>query len=221
MRKEPLVNGEVYHIYNKSIAGYKIFNNDFEFTRMIDLIFYYQRENPGLKFSDFIKSSAAKNDHFPLRKWEDGGRGKLVEIIAYCFMPTHIHLILKQLKEKGISTFMRKILDSYSRYFNAKHGRKGPLWEGKFENLLVKTDEYLLHLTRYIHLNPTTAHLVDKPEQWLASSYREYLLIKYNNRICGYEDILEVEPENYKKFIEDRVSYQRDLARIKHLLIDE
>ena len=220
MRNDPLVNGEVYHVYNKSIAGYKIFNNDPEFLRMINVICYYQREKPGLKFSDFIRSADVKNHHFPLRKWESGDREKLVEIIAYCLMPTHLHLILKQLKENGISTFMRKILDSYTRYFNTKHERKGPLWEGKFQNLLVETDEYLLHLTRYIHLNPTTAYLVDKPEDWLSSSYREYLFSTDNSRICKYEDILGIEPKDYKEFVEDRISYQRDLAKIEHLLLD-
>ncbi len=227
-RKEALATGEVYHVFNKSIAGYKIFNNDSEFLRMINVICYYQRENPGLKFSDFIRSAAVKNNHFPPQGcnhfpplgWEMGDKEKLVEIIAYCVMPTHLHLAVKQLKENGISIFMGNVLNSYAKYFNTKHERKGPLWEGKFQNLLVETDEYLLHLTRYIHLNPPTARLVDKPEDWLVSSYREYLLSTDNTRICKYEDILDIEPKDYKEFVEDRISYQRDLAKIKHLLID-
>jgi putative transposase len=146
---------------------------------------------------------------------------RLVQIIAYCIMPTHLHLILKQLKENGISTFIGNVLNSYSRYFNTKYRRKGPLWEGKFKNVLVKTDEQLLHLTRYIHLNPSTAFLVDRPEEWLASSYQEYLL-KVNNieRICKFEDVLEIEPSSYRKFIEDRISYQRELAVIKEMLLE-
>ncbi len=221
IRKDPLVTGEVYHVYNKSIAGYRIFNNDSEFLRMINVVCYYQREKPGLKFSDFIRSPEAKNNHLPPRRWESGGREKLVEIIAYCIMPTHLHLVVKQLKEYGISTFMSNVQNSYARYFNTKHERKGPLWEGKFQNLLVETDEYLLHLTRYIHLNPTTAHLVDKPEDWLSSSYQEYLFSTDNSRICKYDDILDIGSKDYKEFVEDRISYQRELAKIKHLLIDE
>jgi putative transposase len=146
---------------------------------------------------------------------------KLVEIIAYCIMPTHLHLVLKQLEDNGISIFMNRILNSYSHYFNIKHERKGPLWEGRFKHILVEKDEYLLHLTRYIHLNPVTAYLVNKPEEWFASSYGEYLQdVKKDDKICKYSEILEIEPKSYREFIEDRISYQRELAKIKHLVMD-
>ncbi len=226
MKREPIVTGEVYHVFNKSIAEYKIFNNDPEFLRMINVICYYQREKPAIKFSDFIRSPQAKQDHlkrmnsFPPQRWERGDKEKLVEIVAYCVMPTHLHLTLKQLKENGISIFMGNILNSYAKYFNTKHERKGHLWEGRFKHVLVESDEQLLHLTRYIHLNPTTAYLVDKPEDWLVSSYREYLAGTGNSKICKYDDILDIEPKDYKEFVEDRISYQRELAKIKHLFLD-
>jgi len=226
MRKDLLVTGEIYHVFNKSIAEYKIFNNNPEFLRMINIICYYQKEKPAIKFSDFIRSPEAKRDypksmdHFPPRRWERGNKEKLVEIIAYCIMPTHLHLTLKQLKENGVSTFMSNILNSYARYFNTKHERKGPLWEGRFKSVLVETDEQLLHLTRYIHLNPATACLVDKPEEWPVSSYREYLSSTDSSRLCKYDDILDIEPKDYKEFVEDRISYQRESAKIKHLFLD-
>ncbi len=218
MRKDSLVVGEIYHIFNKSIAEYIIFNNDSEFSRMMNVIRYYQKVKPAIKFSDFIKPTNVKQNYpnidFSLLKGE-----KLIEIIAYCLMPTHIHLILKQLKRNGISTFMGNTFNSYTRYFNTKHKRKGPLWEGKFKNILVKTDEQLVHLTRYIHLNPVTAYLVDKPEKWPWSSYKEYLL-ETKTRICKYDDVLDIEANTYRKFVEDRVSYQRELANIRNLLLD-
>lgn len=220
VRKDLLVVGEIYHVFNKSIAGFKILNNNSEFSRMMGTIRHYQREKPPVKFSQFIKSTRTKDNQpdetIPLAEKE-----KLVEIIAYCLMPTHLHLILNQLKEKGISTFMSNILNSYTRYFNTKINRKGPLWEGRFKNVLVETDEQLLHLTRYIHLNPVTAYLANKPEEWPASSYREYLLkVNDNDRICKYNDILDIEPTPYRKFVEDLVSYQRELATIKELLLE-
>jgi putative transposase len=116
---------------------------------------------------------------------------------------------------------MSTILNSYTRYFNTKHKRKGPLWESRFKSVLVETDEQLLHLTRYIHLNPVTAFLVDKPEEWKASSYNEYLLkVSGSDRTCNYDGILDIEPSSYRKFVEDRISYQRELAKIKELLIE-
>jgi len=221
MRKDPLVVGEVYHVYNKSIADYIIFNNDSEYTRMMNVIRYYQGGKPAVKFSDYIRS-AGVTDGYPKIDISIPDQKKLVEIIAYCLMPTHPHLILKQLKEKGISVFMNHIQNSYTRYFNTKHRRRGPLWEYQFQNRLIKTDEDLLHMTRYIHLNPVTARLVDKPEQWRWSSYKEYLLeTKDKAKICKFADILDIKPSSYREFVNDRISYQRELAKIKDLLIDE
>jgi putative transposase len=221
MRKDALVVGEIYHIFNKSIAEFNIFNNTSEFLRMLNVIRYYQMEKPLIKFSDFLRSSRVQlgdvNISFPDRS----NKEKLVEIIAYCLMPTHIHLILKQLKESSISIFMNHILNSYTRYFNIRHKRKGPLWEGRFKNILVTTDEQLIHITRYVHLNPVTAYLVDKPEKWPASSYREYLLkVNEMDKICKYDEILNIDQISYKDFVEDRISYQRELAKIKNLLIE-
>ncbi|MCM8805033.1 MAG: transposase, partial [Candidatus Omnitrophica bacterium] len=144
---------------------------------------------------------------------------KIVKIIAYCLMPTHIHLIIFNETEKGVSIFMKNVLDSYTRYFNTKIKRKGPLWESRFKVVVIENDEQLLHLTRYIHLNPVTAYLVEKPEDWEFSSYKEYLNLMDKN-ICEFQDIIEIKENEYKKFVEDRISYQRELAKIKKLTFD-
>lgn len=217
MRKDLLVSGQVYHTFSKSIAEFRIFNNIDELMRMRDIIRYYQKEKPSIKFSKFIKLSKERQNNIKQESFVK--KEEIVQILAYCIMPTHIHLVLKQLKDNGISIFISNILNSYSRYFNIKHKRKGPLWEGRFKSLLVADDEYLLHLTRYIHLNPVTAGLVDKTEDWEASSYNEYMS-KINDRMCDYEKILNIEPAWYKDFVDDRASYQRELAKIKSLLID-
>lgn len=136
-------------------------------------------------------------------------------------MPTHIHLILQQLKNYGISRFMNLILKSYSKHFNIKHKRKGPLWEGRFKNVLVETNEQFLHLTRYIHLNPVTDYLVNKPEDWKFSSYREYIgLVDKDERICDFSDYLDMDIPSYQGFVNDRIVYQRELAQIKHLILE-
>jgi putative transposase len=117
---------------------------------------------------------------------------------------------------------MNRVLNGYTRYFNAKHHRKGPLWTGRFKRVLVETDERLIHLTRYIHLNPVTAYLVDKPELWQFSSYREYLIREpMKEKVCEFKHLLEISPNEYKKFVDDQISYQRELAAIKDLILDE
>jgi putative transposase len=221
MRKDILVEGEVYHICTKSIAGFNVFNNDSDFERMQQLIKYYKTNNDA-KFSDFIVSKSVQEEGFNnFLEIISKDKDLLVQIIAYCFMPTHIHLILKQLSKNGISDYMRRILNSYSSYFNTLHQRRGPLWESRFKNVLVKDNEQLLHLTRYAHLNPVTAHLCNNPNKWQFSSYKEYLSeIDDNSKICQFDDLLNIKPSQYRKFVNDRISYQRELSKIKKLMLD-
>ncbi|MCM8784519.1 MAG: transposase [Candidatus Omnitrophica bacterium] len=212
-----LVTGEIYHIFNRSIADYKIFNQEEDFLRFVEALRFYQNIKNSSSFSQFIKSKK-RNSKSEMKVLN--GDNRIVEIIAYCIMPTHTHLILKQLIDNGISTFMNNLLNSYTRYFNLKHNRKGPLWEGRFKRVLIKSDEQLLHLTRYIHLNPVTAYLVNNPEDWLASSYKEYIEPKIKFPICKFEGLIDIKPEKYKEFVKDRISYQRELTKIKDLLLE-
>lgn len=221
MRKDPLEIGEVYHVFTRSIADFRIFNNENDFLRMQQIIKYYKVANDA-KFSDFLATTMVVkkgfNNAFAITSKD---KEDLVQIIAYCLMPTHIHLILKQLAKNGIPKYMNDILNSYTRYFNTQHKRKGPLWESRFKNVLVRTDEQLFHLTRYLHLNPVTAKIVNNPENWAFSSYGEYLSkITDITAICQFDDILEIEPSSYRKFVCDRISYQRELAKIKKLILD-
>jgi len=217
-----LVKGEIYHVFTKSIADYRIFNQEDDFERMRQLIKYYQNEND-LRLSYFIKLKFVQevgfDDAFNITSKD---KNSTVQIIGYCFMPTHIHLLIKQLTENGISHFMSNILNGYTRYFNTIHKRKGPLWESRFKSVLVSADEQLLHVTRYVHLNPVTAKLTNRLEGWTFSSYKEYLgQVKDNLTICQFDNILEVKPSLYRKFVNDQISYQRELAKIKHLVLDE
>jgi putative transposase len=213
MRKVALGTGKMYHVFTKTIAEYKIFNNEKEYQRMVKIINYYKFEDQILKFSKFDIKKEVNNNKFSHKE-------KNIDIIAYCIMPTHVHLILKQLKDGGISIYMSKVLNSYTRYFNVKHKRKGPLWESRFKNVEIETDEQLLHLTRYIHLNPVTNFMVDDPACWVPSSYNEYTNnIKKDERICNYEGIIDIDPLFYEEFVINRIAYQRELSIIKsHLL---
>lgn len=221
MRKNPLVDGEIYHIFTKSIADFKVFNKPSDYYHLQHLLRYYQSQND-LRFSDFIELQLVKTEGFNKAvEIISKDKERLVQIIAYCLMPTHIHLILKQLFENGISRYMKDLLISYTRTFNLIHNRKGPLWESRFQSVLVNSDEQLLHLTRYLHLNPVTARLIDRPENWKFSSYSEFIRNdSINFKICQFDDILETEPTSYRKFVNNRISYQRELAKIKSTMID-
>lgn len=217
IRRIPLENGEVYHIFSKSIVGFTIFRNDEEYDRMKNLLKYYIIEKPSLRFSAFLEIK--NRDKFLIEHF--GEKNKLVEIMAYCFMPTHFHLVLKQLKDNGISIFMGNILNSYTRYFNRKIKRKGPLWESRFKNVLIATDEQLWHLTRYIHLNPVTASIVNIPQAWNHSSYKEFLRQREPEEcLCKFSELMRIDIHEYREFVNSNIDYQRELSEIKQLFID-
>lgn len=218
-RKNPLVENRIYHVVSRSIAGYKVFRGRKDYQRMKELMVYYQIKNPPMRYSLYVENKNEKEkekifDIFP------GENKILVEIIAYCLMPTHIHLVLYQTCNEGISVYMRRVLNSYTRYFNLRMKRKGPLWEGRFRNVEVETDEQLYHLTRYVHLNPVTAELVKKPEEWQFSSYTEYINTIDKKGICSFSKFLNIEPKEYKKFVLSRIEYQKELAKIKSLFLE-
>lgn len=218
-RKATLYTGEIYHVFNRSIAEFRILNDATEFSRMLQVIKYYQINNE-IKLSDFLElEMVLKNGFDGFLKIISPDKVKRVQIIAYCLMPTHFHLVLKQLTDNGISTYLRNLQNSYSHYFNTKHRRRGPLWESKYKNVLVTNDEQLNHLVRYLHLNPSAAGLVKKPEDWHFSSYKEYLS-KIDNSICQFSDLLDIKPSSYRRFVNDQISYQRELSKIKKLLLE-
>jgi len=218
-RKNPLENGSLYHIYTRSIAKYQIFNDADEYDRFYKLMDLYRFVQFGYKLSGFLElSPISQNQHIENLKNDDN---MYVIIVAYCLMPTHIHLILQQASDNGIEKYMAKVLNSYSRYFNTKHGRLGPLWSSRFKSVLVNDDEQLLHLSRYLHLNPSSAGIIDKPQDWIYSSYQEYINKKgIDNPICEWQRYMEIDKKQYRKFVNDRKDYQKELSKIKSLIIE-
>lgn len=97
-----------------------------------------------------------------------------VKIHTYCLMDTHYHLILETIKA-NLSQAVGWLNLSYAMYFNTKHKRKGHLFQGRFKSILVQADEYIQELSRYIHLNPVRAHIVDRPQDYEWSSYRAFI----------------------------------------------
>lgn len=212
-----MADGLIYHVFTKSIEGYRIFRNNADYERMRGLLSFYKIKNPVMRYCQF--QELKNKDRFFMKY--PVSEELLVEIIAYCLMPTHIHLILSEQNEKGISLYMARILNSYTRYFNTKYKRKGPLWQGRFKKVPVRTDEQLYHLTRYLHLNPTSENLVTKPEDWRFSSYREFLgLISDDKRICNFAEYLKIERESYREFVSSRRDYQREISKIKSLCLE-
>lgn len=209
-RTTAFVNDNYYHIYNRGSEKRWIFENRWDYKRFLKILVYYQFAGPKPKFSKFSENKINLN----LDK-------KIVEIVAYCLMPNHFHLLLKQVQDQGITEFLSKISNSYTKFFNIKYDRVGPLLQGEFKSVMVETDEQLLHLSRYIHLNPLIAFLVKDLRGYSWSSYNEYL--EDHDGICTKKEILGFfkNTESYQQFILDQISYAQELDQIKHQLIDE
>lgn len=216
----PLVTDEIYHVFNRGIDRRPTFTVRKEYSRAIEAIEFYRIEKPPIRLSQFLSFSPERQNEV-LNKLESSG--KLVQIFCYCLMPNHFHLLLKQIKNNGISKFLSNYQNSYTRYFNTKHSRDGSLFLDQFKGVRIETDEQLLHVSRYIHLNPYTSFVVKslaELEQYPWSSFPEYLSDQE-----GFVDkrfILDFfkNKEAYKQFVFDQADYQRKLDKIKHLIFE-
>lgn len=221
IRQTILATGEIYHIFNRSIASLPIFSTHKHCQRAIEVLFYYQNQSPPIKYSDFLNLPKDKRENIlaDLKKEQKF----LVEIIAYCLMPNHFHLLLRQVKKDGISIFLGNFSNSYSRYFNTTSERKGSLFEGRFKAVRIQNQDQIDHVSRYIHLNPYSAYVVrnfKELEKYKYSSLPEYLG-KTKEINCVKNFISCDSPAKYRAFIYDNADYQRQLQQIKHLLFSE
>lgn len=214
MRREKFIAGEYYHICNKSIANYGIFKDLNNCQRFLETLDYYNNFPRTESFSLCLKRKAYKYNNLLIPKGNS-----TVKYIAYCIMPDHYHLLLRLLVQNSFSKFINDIENSFSRYFNCKFERKGPLWQSRFRAVRVRSNEQLLHVSRYIHLNPTTASLVEKPEEWAYSSYGDYL--KEGKIYKEFISDISIKTQaSYKRFTEDQIDYQKRLKLIKRILLD-
>jgi len=123
-------------------------------------------------------------------------------IYAYVLMTNHFHLLI-QTRLANLSKIMHYLNTSYTVYYNRVHNKCGHLFQGRYKSLLVDTDNYFLKLTRYIHLNPVKAKIVEKPEDYKWSSYRDYLN-KRDNQIIDKKEInalLNMSSKDYENFV--------------------
>lgn len=185
LRKDPFINGEYYHIYNRGIDKRIIFNENKDYERFIMLL-YISNSNEEKSFRldnliNHIKKSFS--EIMILDKGEP-----LVSIGAWCLMPNHFHILVKQEVDGGITKLMKKIGTGYSMYFNIKYDRQGALFGGPFKSKLIgQDDNYLRQLFAYIHLNPldinfsgwnkstNSKELKDFLESYKYSSYLDFI----------------------------------------------
>ena len=112
-----------------------------------------------------------ENYQFYLELWESLSRRYGVSVHGYCLMTNHIHFLVTPNKKLSISNTMKVVGSRYAQYINKKYRRTGTLWEGRHRSSLVQSNRYLLTCMRYIELNPVRSGMVERPEEYLWSSY--------------------------------------------------
>jgi len=224
MKKPIFENNQIYHVYNRGVEKRQIFMDNFDYFRFIHDLFEFNDTAPAGRFSEFVTPKVMQNKK----------RDLLVEILCFCLMPNHFHLILRQRVNNGITDFMKKIGLGYAMYFNRKNMRVGSLFQGRFKAILVENNEYLLHLSRYIHLNPLEliesewkkvgirnwSKKKDFLESYRWSSYLDYINKDNFPSISSRELLLSCIGTNkqYKQFVENFIV--GDLNNINSIILD-
>jgi len=155
---------------------------------------------------------------FFLERFTEHVNSSFAAVVAYCLLPNHYHFLL-QLKSTEFSDAMQAFGTSYTKAVNKRFDRVGPLFQGRFQAIHVDRDEYLVHLSRYIHLNPVVAQLVKQPLHWEMSSYAEYMgcregLFVVRDSILKHFDTADA----YRRFVE--VDTSDAAISIEHLMLD-
>lgn len=203
-------NGEIYHLYNRGVNGQPIFRGKQSYLRAMSAMDFYRFSWSGPGLASFLRSDQLIQAQVRNAQQD---RGMLVEIYAYCLMPNHYHVLIKQVVEGGISNYISRFQNSYTRFYNIRSNRSGPLFTGPFKSVKIEDQIQLLHTSRYIHLNPYSAGLVDDIEglrNYPWSSLQEY----GGNGVFRLADttvISEsfVNSDSYMRYIADRADFQR------------
>ena len=163
---------------------------------------YYHVYNRGNNYNNIFFDD--NNYHFFLRKLRDIFEHD-IDVIAYVLMPNHYHLLIKLNADNCLAKAMQRLSTSYTKAINIYKSRVGHLFQGKYKFKIIEENNYLLNLTKYIHMNPVKAGLVKNPKDWKYSSYIEY--ITKQRKISKPEFILN-QIDDYEKFMTSNLSSQ-------------
>lgn len=192
---------QYYHIYNRGVAKQDIFLEASDYYYFLSL---FKRH---LSSEQAVDSAGRKFANY----------SQDVELVAYCLMPNHFHLLCYLKQPEGIIKLMRSVMTAYTMYFNKKYGRTGGLYEGVFLASRITNDAYLWHITRYIHLNPMDIHRdyhtypYSSLPYFAGTSHAPWLTVK--RLVESTKDQTE-----YLEFVADYETMHHDMALLKNLL---
>lgn len=191
-----------YHLYNRGVDKQNIFKDDEDYKYFL----YLLKRHLSNEVARDTKKRPYKNFHEEL------------ELLAFCLMPNHLHLLVYQNSARSIEEFSRSLMTSYSMYFNLKYDRVGGLFQGRIKGSKIDDEPYLWHISRYIHLNPLDIGM--NYDKYPFSSYPYYTKNwsaswLQNKRIL---DIHNQYQQSYQDFVSDYTSVKAIKSELKHLL---
>ncbi|HOL36027.1 MAG TPA: transposase [bacterium] len=216
-RELEIVCGNCYHVFNIAVNGARVFQQPSHYERFIRLIQYYRKD----MFWKYTRFESLKS-YSPEVVLSQTNAEKLVDIIAYCIMPNHFHIILKQVSDGGVAKFMAKITHSYAKFFNRRKKKIGPVWAGRYRCSKIETKNEFLCISRHLHMEPVFVGLVKTPGQWQYSSFNEYINRKTGDKmkICTFDGYIDINSKEYAKFVKDKDNYTKTFDTISGLIFE-
>jgi putative transposase len=178
-----LAEGEYYHIYNRGAHKKNVFEEEFDYTRFLMLLFLANSDESFEIRSLSRKFRGSQRQIFEKMKCSKS----LVDIFAYALMPNHFHLIVKQKAENGVEKFMQKIGTGYAMYFNEKYAHTGVVFEASYQSKHIDSEAYFRYIFAYVHLNPL--NLIDKKWKKKITDRERIRAFLTNYPYCSYRDL--------------------------------
>jgi len=207
----------IYHVLSRGVDKRKIFMDDEDYLRFIHDLFEFNDKEPTLNIGYLFKNQ--KNQYIDLRSQYIEKRKFLVNILAFCLMPNHYHLLIRPAVENGITLFMRKLNIGYAKYFNNKYERKGALFEGRYKSILITDQSHFIHLPYYIHLNSLDLKFPGWRNKEI-KNYKEAMKFLESYRWSSFQDYIGkknfpsvTQREFLLEFFEGSPNYKKDTLK--------
>jgi len=233
IKRPLLVNNEIYHIILRGVADSLIFKDRNDYYRGIFSLYEFNDINPVLirdRRRARLRAKKKGKEQF------SANRDMFVEILAFYFMPNHIHLLLKQIKNDGVTQFMKKFGTGYAVYFNKKYNRKGHLFQGRFRAVHIKNNEQLRTVFVYIHTNGISLlepkwkekgisnlkKAIKFLENYKWSSYTDYLSKKNFPSLTKRDFLLKVMggKNGCREFVNGWIRYKKELRDFNKIALE-
>ena len=206
MRKDPLINNNYYHIYNRGVDKRDIFMTKQDLNRFVLSVKEFNTSKPTKSLKERVSKKSGVG---PLEK-----SSPLVSIVCYCFNPNHFHFILKQNVDGGISEFLKRLLGGYTTYFNKVYNRTGALFQGRFKSHLIKNDQYFLKIRPYVNINYLIHDIPEEKRHLVLASDREY-----DNLV--FDLVSKKEAEGILEFYGDNKKFKNECIKVADMIRKE